>query len=270
MIGIAFGSCQSRPNTPDPASSTEGEALFGGSAEARRSSGQAEAWTIVVYGYRTETRAEDARAGLDWITRNTGMTGFRIEDRGEATVIAYGHYRDPKGADAIADYERLRQIEVDGAYPFAESLITPPEYAGLGNHPEYDLRRIREAFPDAVYSLQIGFYGSPGQLISELPPEAQQEIRAAGEQAAVALRREGELAFYYHGPSGTMVTVGAFEEDDIDLARQYESPAVKALRQRFPYNLVNGHELRQRLRRSASDEEGVWVTQSSRPILIPR
>src|SRR5690606_5020743 len=155
------------------------------------------------------------------------------------------------------------------ARPFEDAIITPPAYTGLGEHPEYDLRRARESLTNAAYTLQVGFYGVPGKLLSELLSKDQQEIRRAGEQAAVTLRREGELAFYYHGQTGATVTVGVFSAEDIDLLKQYESLEVKALRERFPYNLVNGKELRQRIRRSQSDRQGVWMTQSSRPVAIP-
>lgn len=274
LIGIAFGGCQAgggdRQNPPQRA---EGQALFGGSGggsgEGPAGDAAREAWTIVVYGYRGESRAAAARDALDWISRNTGMTGFRMEERDEATVIAYGRYNNPRSDRALRDLARLKDIDVEGAYPFEDAIITPPEYAGLGQHPEYDLRRARETFPSGEYTLQVGFYGAPGQLLSELPAKAQQEIRRTGEQAAVNLRREGELAFYYHGPTGTTVTVGIFSSDEIDLAKGYESLQVRALRERFPHNLVNGKELRQRIRRSQSDQEGVWMIQSSRPVAIP-
>ena len=274
LIGIVFGGCQAGRGgdreAPTPAiDPADREALFGGPASARRGDPSREAWTIVVYGYRGEDRGAAARGALDWIARNTGMTGFRPEERGDATVIAHGRYTDPRGERALRDLARLRAVEVDGAYPFEGAILTPPAYAGLGEHPEYDLRRARENFPNAAYTLQVGFYGVPGRLLSELPAKDQQEIRRAGEQAAVNLRREGELAFYYHGPTGAAVTVGVFIADDIDLTKQYESLQVRALRERFPHNLVNGKELRQRIRRSQSDREGVWMTQSSRPVAIP-
>lgn len=271
LIGIAFGGCQAGRGADrrPPAEQGEGEALFGGSGAGEPGDPAREDWTIVVYGYRGEERGAAARDALDWISRNTGMTGFRPEERGEATVIAYGRYSDPRSDRALRDLERLKAVEVEGAWPFEDAVITPPAYAGLGEHPEYDLRRARENFPGAAYTLQIGFYGVPGRLLSQLPDKDQEEIRRTGEQAVVNLRREGELAFYFHGPTGTTVTVGIFAAEDIDLARQYESLEVRALRERFPHNLVNGKELRQRIRRSQSDEEGVWMIQSSRPVAIP-
>lgn len=274
LIGIVFGGCQADGGGRDTsAQRDEGQALFGsarsGSGRGAGGDSAREAWTIVVYGYRGEGRAAAARDALDWISRNTGMTGFRAEERDEATVIAYGRYTDPRSDRAVRDLTRLKEVEVEGAFPFEDAIITPPEYAGLGQHPEYDLRLARENFPGAAYTLQVGFYGAPGQLLSELPADAQQEIRQTGEQAVVNLRREGELAFYFHGPTGTTVTVGVFSTDDFDAARSYESLQVKDLRERFPYNLVNGKELRQRIRRSQGDEEGVWITQSSRLVEIP-
>jgi hypothetical protein len=55
------------------------------------------------------------------------------------------------------------------------------------------------------------------------------------------MRRQGEQAFYFHGPLRSMVTVGLFGIDEYDLRQlRLRSPAIARLMERFPHNLVNG------------------------------
>src|SRR5690606_17423075 len=85
---------------------------------------------------------------------------------------------------------------------FATAFLAPP--AGdpdPGAIPQYHLSRARIEFgAQSRYTLQIAVYESNN------PAEA----RRAAEQAAAQLRADGEPAFYYHGPSRSMVTLGAF------------------------------------------------------------
>jgi hypothetical protein len=75
-------------------------------------------------------------------------------------------------------------------------------------------------------------------------PEELAEFRKRAEEAVVSLRREGEEAFYYHGPRGSMVTVGVFGPKDLDVTKPgRESFALREARRKFPFNLVNGAQL---------------------------
>ena len=59
------------------------------------------------------------------------------------------------------------------------------------------------------------------------------------------LRREGELAFYCHGPNRSMVTIGIFGIEDFDPQKPaMTSPRLVELRKRYPYNLQNGQGVR--------------------------
>ena len=67
--------------------------------------------------------------------------------------------------------------------------------------------------------------------------------------AAAALREDGDRAFYYHGPHRSMVTVGLFTFDDdfIQEGKQRAyGPGIEELREKYPYNLVNGITVIQR------------------------
>ena len=71
------------------------------------------------------------------------------------------------------------------------------------------------------------------------------EFRKAAEAAAIELRRGGELAFYYHGPERSTVTVGLFTQKDLNDGTGGESDDLREARQKHPSALVNGMGLRQ-------------------------
>jgi len=83
-----------------------------------------------------------------------------------------------------------------------------------------------------MYTLQIGVYDR----------EYGQGYQRAAEQAVAVLREQQEQAFYYHGPHRSMVTIGLFTDDDfvIQEGRWSYGSSIRALQERFPYNLRNG------------------------------
>ena len=64
----------------------------------------------------------------------------------------------------------------------------------------------------------------------------------AAEKAAAQLRTQGEDAYFYHGPKRSLVTIGLFNDSDINVVNGsvVYSPRVKEVQKRFPYNLGNG------------------------------
>src|SRR5207249_754255 len=118
------------------------------------------------------------------------------------------------------------QTEVGGQRPYVGAYLAPPPAGQMpGSLPQYNLLRAREAFGEkALYTLQVGVYG---RRDLEHPSEADlAEERRAAEEAAFRLRQEGELAFYYHGPQMSTVSVGVFDQTDFDP----QTPTVKSAR----------------------------------------
>lgn len=226
----------------------EGKGLFGGgsgtpsSGEAGSSPSQS-AWTIILYTFRGDEEAQ-APTGLRRAQTEAGFKDAYLEKRGSATVIAYGRYGTPD--EAKKDLERIHQTEVSmpdaqgnlvKVKPFQESFLSPPGDI-KGRLPEYDLRNARKTKGDwALYTLQVGVYSREDKSPTQKELE---EFRAAAEQAVVQLRREGEQAYYFHGPTRSSVTVGLFGKEDYDPQTKLECAALKQLRKKFPYNLQNG------------------------------
>lgn len=196
------------------------------------------AWTIVLVAFRGPDADDLARQGLEKVQRLTPLKDAFIEKRSRSTIVAFGRFADPEAKSTQAELIRVRGLEAEGGKPFASAFLCPPERAtSLGSRPEYNLLHAREEFgKNAKYTLQIGAYG-PANPRSAPTPAERAEAKKAAEQAAEQLRRDGELAFYYHGPNLSMVTIGVFGDEALE---RFEPPDLAALRQRFPHNLYNG------------------------------
>jgi hypothetical protein len=199
-------------------------------------------WSIVIIAYREDDQTNQAQTALEKVRSEGGLKDAYLETRGAATVVAYGRYATEE--DGKKDLARIRSLEVPmesaKGKPFASSFLAPPAEM-KGTLPEYDLRNVRKQNPEALYTLQVGYYG----LRHKSPTAAElAEFRKAAEQAVVQLRREGEEAYYCHGPKMSMVTVGVFAAEDFDSQTQSYSPALAKTRLRFPYNLFNGQGVR--------------------------
>jgi len=174
------------------------------------------------------------------VLQSLGFGDAFTEVRGKATIVGVGRYPEPGDPRAQDDLAKLRGFTVEGQRPYARAMMVPPE-RGVGEAiSELDLRSARAKYgAKAVFTLQVGVYARPD---TSEPTEADlAQFRKAAEQAAARLRRDGEEAFYYHGPFRSMVTVGIFDYSDSDRgAGKPESARLLETRRRHPHNLLNG------------------------------
>lgn len=194
-------------------------------------------WSVALASYSGEGHAERAAGALQRV-HALGLPDARIEARGSGSVVTLGSFADPGSAEAKAALARARGIVVDGEPVFAGAFLAPPSQGGAAG--KNDLRGARDEFGRSVrYSLQIGVYES----------KERREAERAAEEAAASLRRAGEPAYYFHGPTRSMVTVGAFTEKEarafMDRAGGQTTGEGSAelweLFRRHPQNLLNGN-----------------------------
>ncbi|MEQ8316240.1 MAG: hypothetical protein RIE77_10225 [Phycisphaerales bacterium] len=246
---VAIGGCAGGSPEPSGVDPDEGRSLFGGGGSSR----DAGDWTIVLAAFRGEEAPQAARFALGRVSSEFGLTEARLEERGDAIVLAYGRFEGPGDPRAASELERLQNIERQDVKPFEQALLTPPQ-PRPGSNPQYDLLNVRQAFgAQYAYTLQIGSYGrSDGRQPSE---SERREARQAAERAVATLRSEGEQAFYFHGPNFSSVTVGLFRADDVDPQTGLRSAAFYDLQQKFPYNLLNGAQRTVKLEGSAAQAQ---------------
>lgn len=220
-------------------------------------------WTLVIVSFVNEAdpaaRDEAARLALDKV-RRAGLSDAFIEQRGKAAVVCSGSFESADDERAQAELRRVRELEVENARPFAGAFLAPPVQQGVyGENPELDLRNAkkRHGGKKATYTLQVAAYGK-GDRTAPTPDELK-EFRSAAEKAANEYRREGELAFYYHGPNSSSVTVGVFSPDDINpKSPKGLSPRLREARERHPHHLLNGAGVKER--------QGTEVGKDGKPV----
>jgi len=198
-------------------------------------------WTIVIAAFRGERAAEEANIGLARSHTEGGIPDSYLQQRGPAVVLVYGHYTGPDDKQAKQDIERLQGMVINGINPYAFAYLMPPaSTAQAGVIKEYDLRRAKDLYgKSAVYTLQVGWYGR--EDLKSPTEDDLKDARRAAEEGASRLRSEGELAFFFHGPHRSMVTVGVFDTTDFDpQTPTLQSARLKETRKKHPYNLYNG------------------------------
>ncbi|MEO1585216.1 MAG: hypothetical protein AAFR96_11690 [Planctomycetota bacterium] len=196
------------------------------------------------------------RAAADLRRLSPVLRGVFVEARGDRSAVLLGRFAFPPSAEIVETMAAVREIEVDGRRPFATAFFVPPVEGPVG---EYDLRTARERF-DADCTLQVGVYGR----IDGRSPSSDEiaQFRASAEQAVRDLRSQGEQAFVFHGPTLSMVTVGAMRFDDIEA----DPSVLRSLQDRFPHNLLNGRGIREKVQTEQGED---WRLQPSTLVGIP-
>ncbi len=211
---------------------------------------------------------ERATEMLRIIKEDAGLEEAFIDDRPTGMVIAYGDYLDRNDPQAVTDLARIKKIDMLGVKLFESAVITPPSSDALrGSTASHDLRTVKERYGDrAVYTLQIGIYGRTDYQM----PKAEDlvEFRRAAEGAVRDLRNNGVMAFYYHAPARSMVTVGVFSERDFDSSTfpPTQSSELARVREQFPNNLLNGQGINETVR---TESGKITRLQSSQLVGIP-
>jgi hypothetical protein len=227
-------------------------------------------WSIILATFRGAEQAVLAEAGVARVREEAKINDVFSEVRGGATVVAVGRFADPSSPEAVRRLDEVRKTKVGQTRPFLGAFLAPAgDVINVGARPEYNLISARKEFgARAQYTLQVGVYSR--EDINREPTEAElAELRRAAEEAAALLRKEGELAFYFHGPRRSMVTIGVWSDEDLprrgtdEAPSRPENPELTALKKRFPHNLYNGAGLKQR------NKLGNEQVQASQLVQIP-
>lgn len=249
----------------DPAvtSGGRGDGRVGGDRSSSGVGGAQAGWGVVLERHTGRNAIAEAEETAEVVRTQGGLPGVFVATIGEqSAMVVSGRFRSPTEPAAQAELSRVRGVVVNGATPYQYAFLGPiARQTDVGSLPEFNLSSAREQFGrDALYTLQIGAYGP----VNRVPTAAElADAKRAAEQAVIQLRRDGEVAFYHHGQHMSMVTVGVFGPDDYDPSTpNLQSSRLTVLRERYPYNLVNGATLLQ----TVGDQR---VPQPSRLVRIP-
>lgn len=205
---------------------------------------RSEKWTILCHEFTGPERRRNCETQASNLKRTQGIRPedvyIRHDEVKKVSLLYHGEYqrRRNRRTDRLSQSERLREdiaLILDlGDYRgrfFAGARAVPAPLPDVGP-PEWSLSQA-----EGVYSLQVAVFYPEGNF---------RQYKKAAITYARALREEGYEAYYYHGQTKSMITVGAFGEDavvPIDKANKKYSEEVEELRRsdkRFLYNYENG------------------------------
>jgi len=240
-IALFAGGCASSSSSPDSSLRTAGAQVFG--AKASGAASPSDAWRIMLVSFTGPSALQRAKAALPTVQRMGGVPNAIVMPQKDGAIIAVGAYNSPTSPQVQRDLKRIRSILVNGQPAYPQAFLVPPPKGVNGANPKWNLANAKEQFGQSVqYTLQVAVYES----------DDRNEAMRSAEQAVATYRQNGELAFYYHGPNRSMVTIGVFTKDDYDPATGRTSDELTALMKKHPQHLYNGMGIKEHLIDGAS------------------
>jgi len=173
---------------------------------------QQERWTILcaeIEGPGAYTNARNVAEALK-ATRGVDPAKVSVHEGENSAAIYYGTYLrdlDPQTGDRSIpsdlrnDLNMIKQLaDEERRHYFLGAHMVPAPEADVGT-PEWDLRQA-----GGLYTLQVAVYFNT---------DVMQDRKLAAVEKTRQLRARGLEAYYYHGPTRSIVTVGAFGEDAV-------------------------------------------------------
>ncbi len=269
-----LSSSEAEPGTREGAPAAEprivpwsADAGRGGDAPAPAASPAApgrSGWSIVLATITEPQHDQIAARWAEAFSRLTGLRGTWIETDERGSIVRYGSYESVESPKAQEDLRRIKETRIDGQSPFLASYLARyGTTSAPGTLSELNLLNARRLYPgvETLYSLQIGVY----EAERDTTPE---QARRLAEQAALQLRAQNELAFFYHGPNRSMVCIGVFLEDAVDPGTGIYSAEVRRVQERHPYNSYNGRTLEETI--TGFDGKVRQVRQRSFLVAVPK
>lgn len=220
-----------------------------------RGGAKAQEYAILLRSFEGDKRLAEAKDLLLRLQREAGWHDVWLDKRDDKVLALRGHYPMPDVDDATRNLSQSRDLMLDGQQVFAEARVI--SLSGPGGEGQGDTQKATTNPWDAaqfvgMYTLQIGFYDEA------FGPT----FRKAAEEAVKVLRGDGEQAYFYHGPNRSLITLNLFTDDDFGLENKVTAygPAMRALQERFPYNLANGVTIIE-TRRGVRTEQPSFIVQ---------
>ena len=217
---------------------------------------QRRGWAILMGEFDGHHHRRDAEHLLRKLALEAYVPALWIRSGDTQSQVLRGIYLSTDAAQI--DLDKTRTVIINGSQPYQKAQLVSLSNDGVSTDNPYDLK-----IHSGSLSLQIGFFDENYGA----------EFRQAAVTMVEELRRQGDEAYFYHGPNMSMVTVGLFvEKDRIQrtlkgtggrqiIATQY-SARVQELRSRYPYNFANGNTF-------TSTNEGGDTTDESFLVRVP-
>lgn len=215
----------------------------GASKPAKAANPHKDHWAILIHSFEGPRAFQQARQHADRLRRQAYLPDVWVDrSDGDHAHVYRGLYDNPTDPWAQDDLRQTRMVSLDGRQALATARLVSLNGTSHDPPQPLDLRQHM-----GMYSLQIGYYDEA------FGPK----FREAAAEATEALRDQGDQAFYYHGPHRSMVTVGLFTDEDFThegYGRVY-GPRIRALQEKYPYNLANGRTVVEKVNGQTAAEQ---------------
>lgn len=253
LLALAFGlgACggggngrdlpQARPASGLPAATAANDRDGGratsqtGSDAGNDRAAESPGWSVLLERFEGPDAQRRAAVRVNQLAPEFGP-GLRVRAVDGGAVIVLGSHADPGSPAAQEDADRVQAFTLpSGVRPFARAFMIPPPFDYEGGNPRFNLANAAAASTVPVkYTLQIEQYDATDRAL---------RARLA-EERVLALRRQGERAFYFHGPRLSVVTIGLFGDADYDADMDRPSERLVQLKERYERMLLNGRPFR--------------------------
>ena len=195
--------------------------------------GAQEFWSILLTSFVGSGQQKQAADMIDQLKRGNISDAWLAEEGGY-THVYRGKFTDPTRPQVQSALRQSRMLKFNDSRPFAKARLVAAKPALEITASKMDLKRYRE---QGFWSLQIAVYDDL----------AGPNYKDFAQQAAVNLRQDGEMAFFYHGPHRSMVTIGLYVYSQawtqrLNIGDAY-SPEILKLQKKYPFNLYNSRTI---------------------------
>jgi len=171
------------------------------------------------------------------LAQELGRADVSVRSRSDGSVVVLGAYLSAADPITQRDLEWVRAVRRGETRPFARAYLLPPPVQGVAGdaQPEWNLAGIRSTRAGAgkELTLQIAAFDGGGSI-----ERARMEAEAYTEE----LRGNGEDAYYFHGQTLSVVTIGLFDASEADSTGRPASKATRDAHRAHPLNLRDGRE----------------------------
>lgn len=218
-------------------------------------------WAIRCIDFSGQDRTRAAAGYVDALREVEGLDPdlISVYEESGTTTIYYGRYkrswnarenRDVFKPNHLDDLDTIRWLAFSGPDPATGGTkqYLPFARATMAALPAES--RVPENWElsgaSGTYSLQVGVFYDSEQMRSR---------RYAAEEYCKLLRDQGEEAYYHHGDTMSIVTIGSFPASAIEQRKREDAlsgrvefynkivdPGLLALQRKHPHNLHNGHK----------------------------
>ena len=209
-----------------------------------RRSGSGGKWAIHLSSFSGPDASRQAEALAKRVREKSSLTQVWVHEAPDRAIVYRGRYASADDPEAVNALRQTRMTKIDSKRPFEKSRIASIDAATKVVRGPHDLLQ----FP-GMYTLQVEVYDD------DIGPQ----FRDLAEQRTDVLRKDGDDAYFYHGPHRSMVCVGLFTARQAFVRQgttDTYAPAVRALQRKHPHNLHNGGTVIERARGRNLGEQG--------------